>query len=96
MDKLRSIWQLAEYMFLTTDDKKPIAFLYGEWLTRHDGGREHLWLHSNSHHDISCHHYTHTALFFFGIKGMDPEVGENLLATAGKLSQPDFWPYVYQ
>ncbi|KAG0053819.1 Nucleoporin nup85 [Gryganskiella cystojenkinii] len=65
MDKLRAIWQLAEYVFLTTDDKKPIAFLYGEWLTRHDGA-------------------------------MDLEVGEALLAKTGKLTQPEFWPYVYQ
>ncbi|KAF9997857.1 Nucleoporin nup85 [Modicella reniformis] len=33
-----SIWKLSESVFLTTDDKKPIAFMFSEWLAAHDAG----------------------------------------------------------
>ncbi|KAI7818859.1 Nup85 nucleoporin-domain-containing protein [Gamsiella multidivaricata] len=38
MEAFSAIWRLAEYMFLTADDSKPIAFLYSEWLSVHDTG----------------------------------------------------------
>ncbi|KAF9580921.1 Nucleoporin nup85 [Lunasporangiospora selenospora] len=34
MESVSAVWQLAEFMFLTPD--KPIAYLFGEWLTAHD------------------------------------------------------------
>jgi hypothetical protein len=35
-----SIWKLAESMFLTTDNEKPIAFMFSEWLSAHDTGNK--------------------------------------------------------
>ncbi|KAG0319865.1 Nucleoporin nup85 [Dissophora globulifera] len=65
MEKLGAIWQLAEFVFFTGDDKKPIAFLFCEWLSAHD-------------------------------TSFDVDIGKTLLRLKGRLSHPDFWPYIYQ
>ncbi|KAF9174711.1 Nucleoporin nup85 [Mortierella sp. AD010] len=65
MEGIGAIWRLAECMFFTRDEEKPIAFMYSEWLSAHDSG-------------------------------LDLDIGETLLASAGRLSHPRFWPYINQ
>ncbi|KAG0257227.1 Nucleoporin nup85 [Mortierella polycephala] len=38
MDGFAAIWELAEYMFFTPDEKKPIAFMLSDWLAKHITG----------------------------------------------------------
>ncbi|KAK3828775.1 MAG: Nup85 nucleoporin-domain-containing protein [Benniella sp.] len=61
-----SIWKLAESMFLTTDNEKPIAFMFSEWLSAHDT-------------DLDLE-----------------DVGNTLLASSERLSNPEFWPYIHR
>ncbi|KAF9438961.1 Chitin synthase, class 3 [Entomortierella beljakovae] len=65
MEGIGAIWRLAECMFFTSDDDKPIALMYCEWLSEHE-------------------------------PGLDLEIGQILLASSGKLSHPQFWPYITQ
>ncbi|KAF9910212.1 Nucleoporin nup85 [Linnemannia zychae] len=36
MESFSAVWQLAEAVFLTSDRKRPIAFMFSEWLATHD------------------------------------------------------------
>jgi len=36
MESFSAVWQLAEAMFLTSDARQPIAFMFNEWLATHD------------------------------------------------------------
>ncbi|KAF9087361.1 Nucleoporin nup85 [Mortierella sp. AM989] len=65
MEGIGAIWKLAECMFFTKDEDKPIAFMYSEWLSAHD-------------------------------PGLDLDIGQTLLASVGRLSHPQFWPYINQ
>lgn len=37
---VHAIWQLTEYMFLTSDDEKPLALLLSKWLEIHEFGTD--------------------------------------------------------
>ncbi|KAF8945103.1 Nucleoporin nup85 [Haplosporangium gracile] len=40
MESFSAVWQLAEAVFLTSDGKRPIAFMFNEWLATHDASQD--------------------------------------------------------
>ncbi|KAG0066038.1 Nucleoporin nup85 [Linnemannia elongata] len=40
MESFSAVWQLAEAVFLTSDRKRPIAFMFNEWLATHDATQD--------------------------------------------------------
>lgn len=40
MESFSAVWQLAEAVFLTSDRKRPIAFMFNEWLATHDASNK--------------------------------------------------------